>query len=104
MSLLVDTDVSVTLMATQSASVTLLLGLQQLTSLPPELANKNDNHSGSSALTAFNLANDTQVASMSLGSRNLTTSSVHSGAEHMPKRGILLAVYMACAVVFASVL
>lgn len=102
MSLLLDTDVTLT---TQSASVTLLLGLQQLTSVPPELANKGNNGSGSSALTALSLGNDTQVASSSLGSHSLSSSSMGSGAlEHMPKKGLLLAMYMAGAVLFASVL
>lgn len=102
MSLLLDTDVTLT--ATQAPTVTLLLGLQQLTSVPPNLANKDNNRSGSSTL-ALSMGNDTQVASMSLSSFNLTTSSMGSGAvHHSSKKGVLLALYMAGSVLFASVL
>lgn len=92
MSLLLDSDVT-----TQSATVTLLLGLTQLTSIPPDMGNRANDVSASSVV--MSLVNNTQTASVSylVTSTSLASASASATAggslqAGSTRKGLLVAV------------
>lgn len=97
MSLLLDSDVT-----THSGSVTLLLGLQQLTSIPPDVGNRANDISGSSSQSVvLSLNNETQTATVSYLTTSVSqsTSSATGGSGGSfctgnPKKGLLITAMM----------
>lgn len=95
MSLLLDSDVILT--TTNAPTVTLLLGLQQLTSIPPDLANKESNGTDASSVL-MSMDDGTQLASISELTVSGSSNSTILDSGTLSKKGMMMGFYVAASV------